>query len=112
MFAGVKKEGRKREFKFRAWQDSDKVMLYGIEITTAQNSLKIMQFTGLKDTNGIDIYEMDIVNYPFSEAEGNHLVIWDEYQFLPFSMFEDRTLWEVVGNLYETPELLVCKNTK
>ena len=69
---------------------------------------KIMQYTGLKDKNGTEIYEGDIY-----KDEENMLweVIFDEGCFklenihIPGRMFITKDI-EIIGNKYENPELL------
>lgn len=70
----------------------------------------LMQFTGLKDKNGKEIYEGDIVRH---EGGGSSIPIawesqeWDEDGFhTGFHMTFTADQYEVVGNIYENPELL------
>lgn len=75
--------------------------------------IELMQYTGLHDKNGKEIYESDIV-YIASEDE-NAFVLWDKetaryiIQFnswcADFDNFYGKEL-EVIGNIYDNPELL------
>lgn len=69
------------------------------------------QFTGLLDKDGKEVYEGDIVSSPLFDGEENdkQVVVWDNYS----SGFATETSvliadgqFEVIGNLYETPELI------
>jgi uncharacterized phage protein (TIGR01671 family) len=74
-----------------------------------------MQYTGLKDKDGKEIYEGDIVDcQPWSHIKPQRDVVeYSECQFFPMSTLGKETDWgvigrdyEVVGNIYENPDLL------
>lgn len=121
--------------KFRAWDKNNKYMEYtdknlvvcfsdegasAVDHTTFGHSctcmedIELMQSTGLKDKNGTEIYEGDIVsaNHPrlgefigfVDNAIGNFKVRGvGQYEYLSDDL--DGT-YEVIGNIYENPELL------
>lgn len=74
---------------------------------------KLMQYTGLKDKNGVEIYEGDIVRMTRFDDSKTAEIVWKsgaltvDYSTL---ILEDLTgigyTFEVIGNIYENPELL------
>jgi hypothetical protein len=75
--------------------------------------IDILQFTGLKDKNGKDIYEGDIICIVFNESKTYHVIRFDKCCFEAFPMmsyantlrrFNDECV--IVGNEYENPELI------
>jgi hypothetical protein len=88
------------------------------EIQSAK-TLEIMQYTGLHDRNGTEIYEGDIVQ--FDDKEENYVVKWarlsgaweirnNENHFLFVMRYID--MCEVIGNIYENPELMKGTNER
>jgi len=86
---------------------SDALTLNHIDMKT------VGQFTGLKDKNGKEIYEGDILAYPDKRKKTRVVVRWvgvaycEEYgTYAGFVIPEDYINMVVIGNIYENPELL------
>lgn len=112
-----------RTIKFRAWDKDYKVMHFKLEEshklplpqplhTYLENTERfdIMQFTGLHDKNGKEIYEGDFLISPFT-GEPAPVIYDQEYcQFTfggaEFNVEVKHKKLEVIGNIYENPELL------
>lgn len=112
--------------KFRAWDKKDKAIrdvthiiymyesvVLNVERTFYERTfceIELMQLTGLKDNDGIEFYEKDIVRDIDSEELG--VVEYDEGQFRVSYNDVSEQLWEIdkdlqiIGNIYENPELL------
>jgi len=60
----------------------------------------IMQATNYRDRNGREIYEGDVIR-----TLDNYLDIVDTLEYAYISLVMDSTVVEIVGNIYENPEL-------
>ena len=101
-----------RKLKFRVWnKNTNKYeyteLDYYFVIDQRIKAYIYEQYTGLKDKNGKEIYEGDVVRQ-FDDEE--YFVVKFEYGgFLPFTanmMTFDVDYCEVIGNIHENPELL------
>lgn len=106
----------KREIKFRAWNPKEDFMHVAFNITSHGevfnytedlSHLILMQYTGLKDKNGKEIYEGDIVRWSIGIREvfyhkSMFAIKYNENIVMPTSHEEG----EVIGNIHENPELL------
>lgn len=107
-----------REIKFRAWDEGLKQMIY-FTMKEANDTVDciiyedIMQYTGLKDKDGKEIYEDDIIeniaSFSYEKIKIKERVFWidDLTGFDPFSTHDiDMGIVKVVGNVWENPGLL------
>ena len=101
-----------REIKFRAWiTDFEPFVMAYFSLKAAGRydlaDIPVMQFTGLKDKNGKEIYEGDIVRADW-HWDGNvgHVIEWpdDVYDLREYCL--DGNNIEVIGNIYEHGHLL------
>ena len=110
-----------REIKFRAWH-KDGEMFYKVPLNSVGQHARygedatLMQYTGLHDKNGKEIYEGDIVNILPNYVLPDGVVVWDE-DFAGFVVKHPRyedfceldCIHNVVTNIYENPDLLEVK---
>ena len=113
------------ELKFRCFCLYNREMLYSdrhypnLEAYFGDQSSETsdyMQFTGLKDKNGVEIYAGDIVNGWNNNPSGIHIVEYVSDKYNCGFMARDVNglgkihVWydglKVIGNIYENPELL------
>lgn len=119
-----------REIKFRAWIPWHNEMKYdelsvGFDRSAVwydgsplEKQPILMQYTGLKDKNGVEIYEGDVIFYnstgykgevSFSTLGGCSYYVFENgvgAEFGEKKLLEMVSDLEVIGNIYENPELL------
>jgi len=113
-----------REIKFRAWDNHGKFMtpiMYLRDLTAGfileSPTREVMQFTGLRDNRGREIYEGDILKkldqhvypmaYYYAVVEFIHGIFRAESKDKSTNCYpEGMESMEIVGNIYENPELL------
>lgn len=123
-----------KDIKFRYW-DPFNQMMFCSEVTHladffrdyelalyGNNNPVLMQFTGLQDTNGRDIYEGDILEIEYGLSDYYYVVEWvfAGFQLVTYKKpgstirgisdglnqgyFEESDETKVIGNIYETAE--------
>jgi uncharacterized phage protein (TIGR01671 family) len=130
-----------REIKFRAWTKAEQKMYRYVEHTTYadgsngvtmlvdtdgysfapnESDIELMQYTGLKDAKGKEIYEGDILRIPgnyVGYGTHNAVVEWSDKELgwstssgLKMTHYYDApTELEIIGNIHDNPELLPDK---
>ncbi len=113
-----------REIKFRAWNKQTGTMASWLELKTQYNwnvfdqvVVHLMQYTGLLDKNGKEIYEGDVLqNDHIYRNDGlkdepyvvEYLDLHDDIEVgmvgLWVGWIDDLSEIEVIGNIYENPE--------
>lgn len=76
------------------------------DIGKREDNFIVMQYTGLKDKNGKEIYEGDIVKSDIYPSSNKVVEIEDALSCTPFMYYMQSTDFEIIGNIYESPELL------
>ncbi len=70
------------------------------------NEIKLMQFTGLKDKNNKEIYENDIISWGGKPCEIKFTDGCFTYEQELIKGNESLQYSEIIGNIYENPELI------
>jgi len=120
-----------REIEFRAWHKIRKKMYIVMNLTRAEQTpltlirefidseseavlteeLEIMQYIGLKDKNGKEIFEGDVVKHKSWGVDDITEVKFQDGGFYPFAAqsegLADAEESEIIGNSHTTPELVL-----
>lgn len=115
-----------RTIKFRAWNKEEQTMIPADRfiahsnmfdslselIKRKQKHFVLMQYIGLEDKNGKEIYEGDILSSDGEISKYNYIVDKKEFSCgccgytFGWSVYENNI---IIGNIYENPELIVDK---
>ena len=72
-----------------------------------EDQFNVMQFTGLLDKNGREIYEGDIDNFGWIVCfEHGVFCLKERLEAKTFIAIHESNIHEIIGNIYENPELL------
>lgn len=119
-----------RKIKFRVWNKGKNQWVHGpghepnilgetillggfCIVPVAQlNDLEVLQYTGLDDKDGKEIYEGDIISGEFFDTEYHHAetikheVVFNNGAYNIASSNWHKPTLEIIGNIFENPELL------
>jgi len=113
-----------RQLKFRAYNRSAEVWVENLSeqeigyLEIPSIYTKIMQFTGLLDKNGVEIYEGDVVShsqagaltiqYIQNKCKFEAVKVRDDSLSVMYNLTRNMATkrLEIIGNIYQNPELL------